>query len=75
MFPINFRTAWFYLDQFPDSKNLRDYVPHCLEARGNGGIDVKSRGKIVAKAKVYCGIRTVGQIRHRGAHFTGLNQR
>ena len=37
MFPINFRTALFYLDQFPDSKNLRDYVPFCLVACGDSG--------------------------------------
>jgi len=49
MFPINFRTAWFYLDQFPDSKNLRDYVPHCLVACGDGSIDIKGRRKIAAK--------------------------
>ena len=43
IFLTNSRTAWFYLDQFPDSKNRRDYVPHCLVARGDGSIDVKER--------------------------------
>lgn len=60
MFSINSRTAWFYLDQFPNSKNLRDYVPHCLVACGDRSIDVKGRSGISSKALDFRHFSTLG---------------
>lgn len=47
---INYRTACYFLDQFPHSMKWHDYIFHGLGAGGDSSIDVKGRRKVGAKA-------------------------